>query len=396
MILIFSPIKHRIMTNKSSDFWYFSRRERKATLLLLGAVTIVFLLPALYRFLPQPANEVDLLAFEAAIQDFESDHKTPISSEVEYALFSFDPNTAEKETLERLGLPAATVTTLLNYRKKGGRFRSAADLSRIYNLAPADFARLEPYVRIGTAAAAAAAPHQKSQQTGALFSFDPNTLSASGFQELGLSEKVVQNLLRYREKGGQFHSKVDLKKIYGLSSNVYERLENYIQIPPTSSLHAVVPDKDSEEKTTAARAIPVAYELPAPVAIDINTADAGEWSRLYGIGPVLSERIVKFRDMLGGFVAIDQVAETFGLSDSTFQIIRPQLRFSQYIRAIRINQVGAEQLREHPYIKWQQAKVIVAYRNEHGPFSNLDDLRAVKALSEDFIQRIEPYLQFTE
>jgi len=153
-----------------------------------------------------------------------------------------------------------------------------------------------------------------------LFQFDPNTLSEDGFRKLGLSEKVIHTLINYRNKGGHFRTPDDIRKVYGLSKTEADRLIPYIQIAASESKHTEV----AEERP--------AYEnvqLPhdSYKKININTATAEDWKALPGIGEVLSNRIVKFRNMLGGFKSVDDIRKTYGLSDSTFQAIRPYLVF---------------------------------------------------------------------
>jgi DNA uptake protein ComE-like DNA-binding protein len=156
-----------------------------------------------------------------------------------------------------------------------------------------------------------------------LFRFDPNTLDESGWKKLGIKDRIIQTIIHYREKGGLFRKPEDIKKIYGLSNSEAEKLIPYIHInQANNSLNTNSDDRysssDKKEKYTRK------YN-----SIEINSATSEEWKALPGIGDVLSNRIVKFRASLGGFSSIDQVAQTYGLSDSTFQIIKPYLKLSR-------------------------------------------------------------------
>lgn len=62
------------------------------------------------------------------------------------------------------------------------------------------------------------------------FPFDPNTASFKELTSLGLSKKVANTLINFRKKGGKFYKKTDLKKVYGLDEEDYDRLEGYIKI----------------------------------------------------------------------------------------------------------------------------------------------------------------------
>lgn len=377
------------MPNKQSDFWYYTRSERRATVALLLLVVIIFLLPAIYDYRTSPTNLTDHIAFQEAIQQLEA--QRPQESPRVASAFYFDPNTADQEVLVSLGLPAATAGTIINYREKVGLFRHPEDLKKIYNLSEADYQRLEAYISIRTVAPKKEHPKKITPRpTVELFPFDPNTVEPGVLARLGFSQKVAGTLIRYREKGGRFYKKEDLKKIYGLREQDYQKLEAYIAIPEAGQKESS-PAMAIENAVTP-RAVPASYETP--IMLDINRATVSDWQQLRGIGPVLSGRIVKFRDKLGGFSSPEQVAETYGLADSTFQEIRQHLVSSEIIQQIAINEVTARQLQAHPYIKWQQANVIIAYREQHGPYGSLDDLKKVLALDEAFLHKMAPYFRF--
>ncbi len=152
-----------------------------------------------------------------------------------------------------------------------------------------------------------------------LFQFDPNTLDEQGFKQLGLSDKVVHTIINYKNKGGHFKTPQDIKKIYGLSSADAERLIPFIKIASAGKNDNYKNDvKQNENKPTTSN---TNYYH----AININTATAEEWKTLPGIGDVIANRIVKFRNSMGGFKSVDDVKKTYGLSDSTFNLIRSYL-----------------------------------------------------------------------
>ena len=231
-----------------------------------------------------------------------------------------------------------------------------------------------------------------------LFNFDPNTISQEELIRLGISQKVANTIINYRNKGGQFRAKEDLKKIYGLQEKDYLRLEAYITIKtPKKGKPIRVAESSYNKKSIAPKAIteaPIASAAPKVIRIDINKASAEEWQSLRGIGPVFSKRIVKFRDKLGGFYSIEQVAETYGLPDSTFLSIKSKLLSSTILRTLPINTISEEVLKAHPYLNWKDAKALIKFRKHNGPFKTLADLQQCYALKKETIQRIAPYLQF--
>ena len=223
-----------------------------------------------------------------------------------------------------------------------------------------------------------------------LFYFDPNTLSKDGWQQLGVRDKTIQTIQNYLNKGGRFKKAEDLQRVYGLHNNEYERLAPYVKIetgPDENRNTSFVENKNQVENKLDFKK-PLRYS-----SIDINKADTSAFINLPGIGSKLATRIVNFRDKLGGFYAVDQVKETFGLPDSTFQKIKEYLKLeTATVRKININTATVDELKIHPYIKWNIANPIVAYRNQHGSFSNIEDLKKIMTITDDVFKKIEPYL----
>ncbi len=128
--------------------------------------------------------------------------------------------------------------------------------------------------------------------------------------------------------------------------------------------------------------------------IDINKASAQDLEQLPGIGPVLSTRIVKFRNSLGGFVRISQVGETFGIEPEVFNQIKSSLVLDTSFvpQKIDFNSYSAEQLQAHPYISPQLAKQIVNYREKVHPFESREDVEALYFMDEELYQRLKDYI----
>src|SRR5690625_4732273 len=182
------------------------------------------------------------------------------------------------------------------------------------------------------------------------FSFDPNKLKKTGWLRLGIPEKVAATILNYRKAGGRFYKKNDLKKIYGLSNKDYKRLLPYIQIKAQKNTAPIKKPQPAHEESISFAHNQSTVHKKVRVPIDINKADSAEWRRLYGIGPVLSARIVRFRDALGGFYKIDQLSEVYNLPDSTFQHIRDRLYISNLsLKKLNINKASVKELKSHPY-----------------------------------------------
>lgn len=221
------------------------------------------------------------------------------------------------------------------------------------------------------------------RQAPELFYFDPNTLEASGFARLGIGQRTVRTILRYREKGGVFRKPGDLGKIYGLDPEEVARLVPFVRFEKR--------DPESPSRQTYPSSPPA--KTYQPEIIDINAADSAQLVRLPGIGPRLSARIIRFREKLGGFHTVDQLAETYGLPDSTFQQLRPRLLLERgKTRKININKADRDSLWGHPYISRSLANLIVSFRKEHGDFASVDELGKLVLVNDSMLRKLRPYL----
>jgi DNA uptake protein ComE-like DNA-binding protein len=214
------------------------------------------------------------------------------------------------------------------------------------------------------------------------FPFDPNTMDSAGWRKLGVSSRTARTIQNYVAKGGQFRKAGDLQKIYGLKKADIDRLIPFVRITaPTTSVFNN-PGKAS-----------VKYVKTPPPIIDINQADTLAFISLPGIGSKLANRIVSFRDKLGGFYSVQQVGEIFGLPDSTFQLIKPRLQCAPVtIQKININTADVNRLKEHPYIRWNVANAIVQYRQQHGAFHSPEDLQQIVLITPELYQKMAAYV----
>jgi competence ComEA-like helix-hairpin-helix protein len=234
-------------------------------------------------------------------------------------------------------------------------------------------------------------PSFRETPRGKLFYFDPNTASVEEWQKLGLRDRTIRTIKNYLSKGGSFRHREDLMKIYGLHEDEYARLEPYIRITSKQ-----ITGTYSNQYAAGPYPRPVftsSFNRPRDLTIDdINTADAEAFIALPGIGNSYANRIINFRDKLGGFYSVDQVSETYGLPDSTFQLIRPMLKLNSSVRKIRINTATKDELKTHPYIRWNLANAIVEYRNQHGPYKSIEELKRIVLIDDATFSRVAPYL----
>jgi competence ComEA-like helix-hairpin-helix protein len=226
-----------------------------------------------------------------------------------------------------------------------------------------------------------------------LSDFDPNTVNFNQLRKMGINERAINNWLKYLNKGGRFKKPEDLKKVFGLSPKTYEVLRQYVKISQTN-VSIIQAEKKSDDKKSTFENQNVEKNNKI---YDLNTSTSEELTELKGIGEVLSLRIVKYRDKLGGFVNIDQLKEVYGLPPETFENIKSKvIADPKMLKKIKVNLADEYILSGFPYISKRYASQIVNYRNQHGYFLSIDDLKKIRSLDEALIQKIEPYLDFRE
>lgn len=217
-----------------------------------------------------------------------------------------------------------------------------------------------------------------------LFHFNPNTASEADWRRLGVKEKTISTIQKYISRGGHFYKPEDILKVWGLQNKLGESLVSYVDIPAAAA--TTYPIKVYEKPT---------YEKPVykPTIIDVNVADTTAFIALPGIGSKLSQRIITYRDKLGGFYKLEQVAETFGLADSVFQKIKPRLTISNAdIKQLNINTATVDELKVHPYLRFALASAIVQFRVQHGNFSAITDLKKIMVVTDELFNKMAPYL----
>ncbi len=221
--------------------------------------------------------------------------------------------------------------------------------------------------------------------------FDPNTTSPDEWSAMGIKPRTVEIIQNYLAKGGRFHKNEDLQKVYGLKSADYKRLAPFIRINNAVNTNDVKRGAERKPKYDSSL-----RTKPYSQKIDINTADMAAWESLPGIGEKLATRIILFREKLGGFARIDQVAETYGIEPDVFDKIAPRLvnDHATSIKKVALNTGSFDELKQHPYVGYRLAKLLVAYREQHGEYRKMEDLMNIPLFTNEVAAKLSPYLEW--
>jgi len=205
--------------------------------------------------------------------------------------------------------------------------------------------------------------------------FNPNESTAQELLIMGFPEEISYRIISYREKVGKFSNKSDLFKIYNIDSSFL--IENWERI--------LLPEKTLSETEE----IPIIKIERS----DINIANVSDLERIKGIGNVFANRIIKYRNMLGGFYSTKQLNEVYNLPDSLIPAINQYFLVDKSkLKKLDLNSLTQKELGRHPYINYNLSRAIVNYRKAHDGYSDVTDIREIKLIDDSIYHRIYPYL----
>lgn len=208
--------------------------------------------------------------------------------------------------------------------------------------------------------------------------FDPNGYPKDGWVKLGLSEKQAGAIKRFEEKGGRFHKKEDLRKMFVVSEEFYRHIEPFLSIPET-----------------AKKGYGTENRLPATetVKVDINRADSAELTQVKGITPALARRILAIRRTFGGLYGLEQVKDLKGFYAGHFdRLSAAAFAGPVTIVPLHLNYCTFRELLAVPGMEYETVKTIIGHRERHGPFKKTEDLVTLNLAEPGLYAKIAPYL----
>ena len=219
------------------------------------------------------------------------------------------------------------------------------------------------------------------------FRFNPNTADSATFVRLGLPYWIAGRIIHYRKAGGIFKKVSDLKKIYGLSVSDFRILLPYISIAPNRSNNLEeIADSTPAFKTFQATKY---TKFQQPIHLDLNATDSVTLLKIPGIGSYYAHRILHYGQLLGGYVNTSQLLEIKGISE---EIVKWFYTNKSNVSKLHINKLSFRDLLRHPYLNYEQVKVIFQYREKYGPLNTIKELRNYEVFSPQEKKRLDLYL----
>lgn len=208
--------------------------------------------------------------------------------------------------------------------------------------------------------------------------FDPNCYTKSEWISLGLSEKQADVVLRFTEHG--VDSNDDLQKIFVISDELFELIKDSTYYPSKIDRQGELNSK--EQLVTIDKFI-----------VDLNTATNEELIKLVGIGDYYAEKIIEYRNRLGGYNRPEQLLDLWKFTPEKLEKIREQIVISGNVRKLNINLINYDDLVKHPYITGNIANSIVKMREQRKVYKKMEELLDSKLIDRELFDKLKPYLK---
>lgn len=210
--------------------------------------------------------------------------------------------------------------------------------------------------------------------------FNPNNYSQKEWMTLGLSEKQAVIVVKFAQRG--IRNNEQLKQIFVIDEALFNLIKDSTFYSEQKEWKTYTTDRFTSKQRPK---------------IELNTATAEEFRTLYGIGEYFSNKMVEYREQLGGYIFKEQLLEIRNFDQEKFDNISNRIEVNaENIKQININTCTAEELAKHPYIRWNIANSIIKMRVQLGKYTHLDQLLKSELIDKDRLEKIRPYLVVEE
>ncbi|CAL2061019.1 helix-hairpin-helix domain-containing protein [Tenacibaculum sp. 190524A05c] len=218
-----------------------------------------------------------------------------------------------------------------------------------------------------------------------IFPFNPNFITDYKGYQLGMSIEEIDRLHKFRKGNTYVNSAKEFQKVTKVSDSLLNKISPYFKFPDWVSKKKT---KFSELKSNTKKETEITTN-------DVNLATQEDFKTINGVGVILSERIIKYRSKLKGFVFEDQLNEIWGLEDEVVKRILKvfTIQSTPKIDKINVNTATFKKVLSNPYIDYDLCKKIFDYRDEVAELQNISELRNIKDFPQNKYHRIVLYLK---
>jgi competence ComEA-like helix-hairpin-helix protein len=219
--------------------------------------------------------------------------------------------------------------------------------------------------------------------------FNPNYITDYKGYKLGMSVAEIDRLLAFRKTNQYVNSAHDFQKVTQVSDSLLASISPYFKFPDWVTNKKESKEYIKYEKKSFAKSDKIAV-------MDINAASQEDFMKINGIGAGYSDRIIKFRESLGGFVSMQQMEDVWGLPPELITKLKASFKIEaiSQITKLDINNASLKEIAQFPYFRYAIAKEIVTCRSMNGDFKNATDLTKIKGLTIEKANIIALYLTF--
>lgn len=218
------------------------------------------------------------------------------------------------------------------------------------------------------------------------YPFNPSFITDYRGSKLGMSTKEIDRLLLYRSKGKYINSAKQFQTVTKIPDSLLAVISPYFKFPDwvvEKESSKIAKQKSFKSKTKEQIVIQ-----------DLNTATAEQLMKVNGIGQTLSERIVKYRNSIQGFLSNDQLTEVYGLKPEVIDRIseRFTIQSKPTIEKLNVNTATFKEVLHLPYIDYELTKKIFQYRDEVAEIQLIEELKNIEGFPLEMFDRIAVYL----
>jgi DNA uptake protein ComE-like DNA-binding protein len=235
----------------------------------------------------------------------------------------------------------------------------------------------------------------KSVDAYKIYPFNPNFITDYKGYKLGMSVEEIDRLFKYRKQNKFVNSASEFQKVTGVSDSLLNTIAPFFKFPDWVNNKNSNKYKENNNYYTNSNKEPYLKKEKEVKIIDINQATKEDLMNVYGIGDVISDRILRDRETFGAFVSMEQMNYIWGLSPEVLEKLNKNFNVIQNPnpKKIQINEASVKELSAFPYFKYPISRNIVVYRSMNGDIK-LDDLTKIKEMPIDKIKIIALYLDF--
>lgn len=224
-------------------------------------------------------------------------------------------------------------------------------------------------------------PGRKSRYKAPKSKFNPNDYGQKDWMALGLSEKQANVVVKFASRGIKDNDQ--LRQIFVIDDELFALIGD-------STFYPVIDYSKTHIDSIKAK------NTKNNLQLNLNTATKEELMQLSGIGKYYSQKIVEYREKLGGFVTKEQLLEIWQFEEEKLDKIRPNINVTGAVKKININTCTPEQLAKHPYFNWNIANSIVKMRTKFTKYTSIDQLLQSDLISKELLEKVKPYLILEE